>query len=84
MSVNVFSMKVLFGDTIFTSPTGDETATLHGHPNHAEVKRFAGQRQYLHFSVTLRTRVLVQSGESNPRPPALQSSAVPTELILLW
>ena len=28
MSVNVFSTKVLIGDTIFTSPTGDGTATL--------------------------------------------------------
>ena len=26
MSVNVFSTKVLIGDTIFTSPTGDGTA----------------------------------------------------------
>ena len=26
MSVNVFSKKVLIGDTIFTSPTGDGTA----------------------------------------------------------
>ena len=30
LSVNVFSTKVLIGDTIFTSPTGDGTAILRG------------------------------------------------------
>ena len=28
LSVNLFSMKVLFADTIFTSPTGDGTANF--------------------------------------------------------
>ena len=37
LSVNVFSTKVLIGDTILTSPTGDRTAILHGHPSHAKV-----------------------------------------------
>ena len=37
LSVNVFSTKVLIGDTIFTSPTGDGTAILRGHPSHAKV-----------------------------------------------
>ena len=37
LSVNVFSTKVLIGDTIFTSPTGDGTAILRGHPSHAWV-----------------------------------------------
>ena len=37
LSVNVFSTKVLTGDTIFTSPTGEETAILRGHPSHAKV-----------------------------------------------
>ena len=31
----------------------------------------------------LRTLVLVRPWESNPQPPALQSNALPTELILL-
>ena len=83
MSVNVFSRKVLIEDTIFTSPTGDATAIIRGHPSHAKVYPFAGQREYLHFSVSLRPWVLVRPRESNPRPPALQSSALPTELILL-
>ena len=37
LSVNVFSTEVLFGDTILTSPTGDGTAILRGHPSHAKV-----------------------------------------------
>ena len=37
LSVNVFSTKVLIGDTIFTSPTENETAILRGHPSHAKV-----------------------------------------------
>ena len=37
LSVNVFSTKALIGDTIFTSPTGDRTAILRGHPSHAKV-----------------------------------------------
>ena len=37
LSVNVFSTKVLIGDTILTSPIGDKTAILRGHPSHAKV-----------------------------------------------
>ena len=33
----VFSTKVLNGDNIFTSPTGNGTAILCGHPSHAKV-----------------------------------------------
>ena len=50
LDFNVFSTKVPFEDTIFTSPTGDGTAILRGHPSHAK----AGHRWYLHFSVILR------------------------------
>ena len=83
MSVNVFSMKVLIGDTIFTFPSGDGTAILSDQPSHAKVKPFAGQKQYLHFSVILRPCVLVRPRESNPPSPALQSNALPTQLILV-
>ena len=38
------STKVLIGDTILTTPTGDRTAILRGHPSHAKVSPFAGQR----------------------------------------
>ena len=82
--VKVFSTKVLIGDTIFTSPTGDGTAILRGHPSHAKVQPLAVQREYFHFSVVFKTLsyVLVRPLESNPRPSALQSNALPTELIL--
>ena len=66
----------------FTSPNGDGTAILRGHPSHAKVQPLAVQRKYLHFSVILRPWVLVRPRESNPRPPAPQSNALPTELIL--
>ena len=57
---------------------------LRGHPSHVKVQPPAGQREYYHFSVILRPWVLVRPRESNPQPPALQSSALPTELILPW
>ena len=41
-----------------------------------------GQRQHLHFSVILRTRVLILPRRSNPGPPNLQSKALPTKLNL--
>ena len=37
LSVKVFSMKLLIGDTIFTSPTGDGTTILRGYPSHVKV-----------------------------------------------
>ena len=77
LSVNVFSKKVLIRDTIFYG-----TAILRGHPSHAKVYLFAGQREYLHFSVILRPCVLIRPRESNPRLPALLSNALPTELTL--
>ena len=83
LSVNVFGTKVLTGDTIFTFPTGVGTAFLPGHPSHAKVKPLArSAKEYLYFSIILRPWVMVQPQESNPGPPALQSSALPTELIL--
>ena len=84
LSVNVFSTKVLTGDTIFTSPTGEGTAILRGHPSHAKVRPAACRAKGVpsFSSVILRPWVLVRSRESNPGTPALQSSALPTELIL--
>ena len=54
LSLNVSCTKALIGHTIFTSPTGDQTAILLVNPSHAKVSPFVGQRQYLHFSVVLR------------------------------
>ena len=62
------------GPLYFTSPTEDGTAILCGHPSHAKVSPLALQREWLHFSVILRPWVLVRPRESNPRPPALQST----------
>ena len=42
---NVLSMKILIGDTILTSPTGDRTAILRGYLNLAKVYLFAVQRE---------------------------------------
>ena len=75
LSVNVFSTKVLIKDAIFTGPPFYEVIR-------AKVQPLAVQRYYLHFSVILRRWVLVRRRESNPRPPILQSSVLPTELIL--
>ena len=53
LSVNVFSTKVLIGDTIFTSPTGDGTAISTWSSEPREGQPFAAQRLYLHSSDTL-------------------------------
>ena len=84
LSVDVFRTRALMVDTIliFTSHSGDRAAILRGHPSHAKVYPFAGQREYLHFPVILRPWVLVRPRESNPQPTALQLSALPTEVIL--
>ena len=37
LSVNVFSTKALIGTLYFTSPNGDGTVILRGHPSHAKV-----------------------------------------------
>ena len=84
LNVNVFSTKVLIGDTIFMSPTREGNAILCGNPSHVKVKPLVVQKEYLHFSVILRPWVLVRPQESNPWPPALQSQALPTELTLPW
>ena len=44
----------MIGDTISTSPAGDGTAILRGHPSPAKVKPLAVQREYLYFSDILR------------------------------
>ena len=83
LRVSVFSIKVILGDTSFTSPTGDGTTILCCHLCHTKIQPFAGQRKCLHFSVIFRPLVLlVRPQKSSPQPPTLQSSALPTELIL--
>ena len=66
LSINgQFSTKVLIRDTIFTSPNGDRTAILRGHPSRTKAKPLAVQREYLHFSVILRPWVIVRARETN-------------------
>ena len=48
-SVNILSREVLIGDNFFTSPSGDGTAILRGHPSLAKVSPLAVQRKYLSF-----------------------------------
>ena len=38
LSINAFSSKVLNGNTIFMSPTGDRTDILHGHPRSSNLQ----------------------------------------------
>ena len=80
-NVNVFSTKELIWDTIFYVSywRRDRHFTWSSKPRKG--LSIAGQRKFLHFSVTLRPWVLVWPQELNSRPPALQSSALPTELI---
>ena len=85
LSVKVFTAKVLIVDTIFTSPAGDGTAMLRGHPSHAKVQPLEVQRDYLRFSVVFKGPwVMFHNRESNPRPPALQLCALPIELTRLF
>ena len=82
LSVNLISTKVLIGDTIFYVSywRRDRHFTWSSEPR--EVLLVAGQGMYLHFSVILRPWVLVRPREPNPRPSALQWSALPAELAL--
>ena len=67
LSVNVFSTKVIIGDTIFTSPTGDGTAILRGHQSHAKVAK--GVPSFLTFG----PQNNLMLGLSSFRPPWQQS-----------
>ena len=79
--MNVFGSKVLIEDFILTSPSGDGTAILRGHPIHAKtslaVFKAKGVPSFLSYS---RPWVVVRPRELNPRPPAQQSRALPIEL----
>ena len=54
LNVNVFSMKVLIGDTIFTPPTREGTAILYGDLSHGKFEPFSREGHYLDFSFILR------------------------------
>ena len=65
LSVNVFSTKVLMGETMATGPRLYVVIWA--------TRQCKGRSQNLHCWVILRPRVLVRSRESNLRPPTLQS-----------
>lgn len=74
----LFCWCILNEDTLVMSP-------YVRHPSHAKVWPFPRQQKYLIHSSkhTLRPRLLVWPWESHPWPSNLQSSKLPTELILL-
>ena len=78
LTVNVFSSKVLTDDLVFTPPIGGRAAILRAHPSQAKVLPFAGQRQYLHFSVIFNKTLRIDPTllGSHPRPFSLQLSAL--------
>ena len=84
---NVFRTKVLIGETTFTSPALLET----GPPFYVVIWATRGSRHLQGKGSTFISQffffkdpepVPVRPRESNPRPRALQSSALPTDLIL--
>ena len=83
LSVNALSTKVIIGDTIFTSPIGDGTAILRGQPNHGRRSRHLQGKAvplFLNYFKTL--SIGPAPGIEPATDPALQSSALPPELIL--
>ena len=64
-------------ERFFKCPSGEGTVIVRVHRSHVKVLSFAGKRQYLLFSVVLTPWVLVRP------PPALQSRALLTVLLLL-
>ena len=74
LSVNVFITKVLTGDTIFYVSSWRRNRHFPWSSEPREGLPVCSAREYLHFSVILRPWVLVRRQESNPRPPALQST----------
>ena len=85
LSVNVFSSKVLIGDTIIYVCywRRDRHFARSSEPREGlPVCRAKGVHLYLHFSVILRPGLVIRPRESNPRPSSLLSNALPTELTL--
>ena len=85
LSVNVFSSKVLIGDTIFYVCywRRDRHFARSSKPRKGlHFGRAKGVHLYLHFSVILRPGLVIRPRESNPRPSSLLSNALPTELTL--
>ena len=82
LSFNVFSTKGLIGDTIFTSPTGDETTILRGQHSQAKVLPLAVQREYPHFSLYFKTLSIGPVPGIEPAISRCAINDVPIEQIL--
>ena len=78
---SVFSRKIVIGDSIFTSSTGLQFYAVIRTTQRSS--RFGSAKAVPLFLIILRPWVLSRARELNPRPPALESSALPTEPILL-
>ena len=77
LSVNVLSTKVLF-----TSPIADGTAILRGHPSHGRRFRHLQGKAVPSFLSYFKTLSIGPAPGIEPATnPALQSSALPPELI---
>ena len=78
LSVNVLSTKVLF-----TSPIADGTAILRGHTSHGRRSRHLQGKAVPSFLSYFKTLSIGPAPGIEPATdPALQSSALPPELIL--
>ena len=77
----VFSTKVLTGDTIFTSPNGDRTAILRGHPSRTKVSACSakGIPSFLSYFKTLSN----SSASGNELPTSAPLIAVNQHIALL-
>ena len=76
-----------WGHYFSASPTSDGTAILRGHPSHVKVsplaERLQGKGSTFISQLFLDPEYWSGAGNrSNPQPSALQSSALPSELIL--
>ena len=79
----IWVSKVLIGDTIFTSPTGDGTVILRGHSSHERRSRHLQSKAVRSFVSYFKTLSIGPAPGIEPvTDPALQSSALPPELIL--
>ena len=79
-----FSTKVPTGDTTFYVFTGDVTAIFRGQRATQMSTRWQGIGSIFISQLFLDPEYWSSPRESNPRPPSLQSDALPTELTLPW
>ena len=83
MRVNVFSTKVLIGDTIFSASYWRQDRHFMWSSKPCEGLAACSTKRVPSFLSYFKTLSIgLAPGKSNLQPPALQSSALPTELTL--